>query len=121
MYMVHGGTNFGLTAGANPTIDYDGYTAHITSYDYDAPINEQGAPTEKFTVFRNLAQQYVSWEIPMPPNPLPAIEIPSFRPYRIASMFGNLGAPLTFSTIAPPHFEHPDLQMFNQGMVVYQA
>jgi len=42
MYMVHGGSNFGLTAGANSK-DGKGekgdYTAHITSYDYDAPIN----------------------------------------------------------------------------------
>lgn len=40
MYMAHGGTNFGLTAGANglnfKTSDYWGA---ITSYDYDAPIN----------------------------------------------------------------------------------
>jgi beta-galactosidase len=48
MYMVHGGTNFGLTAGANAFNDKDkayDYKGHITSYDYDAPINEQGAAT----------------------------------------------------------------------------
>ena len=35
MYMVHGGTNFGLTAGANAfnEKDYD-YRGHVTSYDY---------------------------------------------------------------------------------------
>ncbi len=40
MYMVHGGSNFGLTTGANAFInkDYD-YKGIITSYDYDAPIN----------------------------------------------------------------------------------
>ena len=39
VYMAHGGTNFGLTAGANTNKigDID-YTAIITSYDYDAPI-----------------------------------------------------------------------------------
>ena len=45
MYMVHGGSNFGLTAGAN-SIDSGSqgdYQADITSYDYDAPINEQGS------------------------------------------------------------------------------
>merc|ERR1719160_1789567 len=35
LYMVHGGTNFGFWAGAN-----DG--AFLTSYDYNAPINEAG-------------------------------------------------------------------------------
>ena len=34
MYMVHGGTNFGFTNGANSPVQI-----HITSYDYDAPIN----------------------------------------------------------------------------------
>ena len=40
MYMVHGGSNFGLTAGANAfkNQSYD-YLPHVTSYDYDAPIN----------------------------------------------------------------------------------
>ena len=54
MYMAHGGTNFGLTAGGNSKFDkkpYD-YAAHITSYDYDAPINEQGSPNKKYHIFR---------------------------------------------------------------------
>lgn len=53
MYVAHGGTNFALTAGSNGfykgPFDFGG---HITSYDYDAPINEQGSPTEKFLIFR---------------------------------------------------------------------
>lgn len=40
-YMFHGGTNFGFTAGAN-----DGgpgkYQPDLTSYDYDAPMDEAG-------------------------------------------------------------------------------
>ena len=39
MYMVHGGSNFGFTAGANMKDANIDYQAHITSYDYDAPIN----------------------------------------------------------------------------------
>jgi beta-galactosidase len=39
MYMVHGGSNFGLTAGANAFGGDSDYCGHITSYDYDAPIN----------------------------------------------------------------------------------
>lgn len=40
IYMVHGGTNFGLTAGANGLNHGESdYWADITSYDYDAPIN----------------------------------------------------------------------------------
>lgn len=45
MYLVHGGTNFGLTAGANGLDKASDYWGAITSYDYDAPINEQGSAT----------------------------------------------------------------------------
>lgn len=40
MYLVHGGTNFGLTAGANGlNWSLNDYWGALTSYDYDAPIN----------------------------------------------------------------------------------
>ena len=71
MYMVHGGTNFGLTAGANSYTGqkYD-YRAHVTSYDYDAPINEQGSPTRKYEELKKLIKQYATWQIPDEPAPL---------------------------------------------------
>ena len=51
LYMAHGGTNFGLRAGAN----HDGaLQPTTTSYDYDAPIAENGALTEKFRAFREV-------------------------------------------------------------------
>ncbi|UEJ81897.1 beta-galactosidase [Brachybacterium halotolerans subsp. kimchii] len=50
-YMALGGTNFGLTAGAN----HDGVLQPTTtSYDYDAPIAEDGRVTEKFHAFREV-------------------------------------------------------------------
>lgn len=67
MYMVHGGSNFGLTAGANSNSGKSDYTAHITSYDYDAPINEQGSPNEKYYKFRELAKNYITWQLPEVP------------------------------------------------------
>ena len=40
MYVAHGGTNFGLTGGANSIyVEKRGFGGVITSYDYDAPIN----------------------------------------------------------------------------------
>ncbi len=36
--MAHGGTNFGLTAGANAEMHGLSYEPMITSYDYDATI-----------------------------------------------------------------------------------
>lgn len=96
MYMVHGGSNFGLTAGANtkdPKKMQGDYEAHITSYDYDAPMNEQGAPNQKFDNFRALVSKYLNWTIPDVPEPYPVITIPAFKPYKIAALFGNLPTP----------------------------
>ncbi|WP_235032549.1 glycoside hydrolase family 35 protein [Actinacidiphila yanglinensis] len=50
LYMAHGGTNFGLWAGAN----HDGtrFQPTVTSYDSDAPIPEHGVPGAKFFALR---------------------------------------------------------------------
>ena len=50
LYMAHGGTNFGLWAGAN-RVDGE-LRATVTSYDSDAPIAEDGTLTAKFHAFR---------------------------------------------------------------------
>ena len=55
VYMFHGGTNFGLTNGAN---DKGRYAPITTSYDYDAPLDESGHPTEKFWAFRDVIAKY---------------------------------------------------------------
>jgi beta-galactosidase len=33
------------------------YMADITSYDYDAPMDEAGNPTEKYMIFRDVIQK----------------------------------------------------------------
>ncbi|HVK24537.1 MAG TPA: beta-galactosidase [Actinokineospora sp.] len=56
LYMAHGGTNFGTGAGANHH-RHDGadeYRPTVTSYDYDAALDERGAPTAKFHAFREV-------------------------------------------------------------------
>ncbi|MDR6144018.1 beta-galactosidase [Microbacterium foliorum] len=55
IYMLHGGTNFGLTNGAN---DKGVYQPTVTSYDYDAPLDEAGRPTAKFWRFREVISRY---------------------------------------------------------------
>ncbi|WP_329213203.1 beta-galactosidase [Streptomyces sp. NBC_00683] len=65
LYMFHGGTNFGFTNGAN---DKHTYRPTVTSYDYDAPLDEAGDPTEKFTAFREVIAKYA----PVPAEPVPA-------------------------------------------------
>lgn len=55
LYMVHGGTNFGMTSGAN---DKGVYQPTVTSYDYDAPVDEAGRPTEKYLAFQRVFAKY---------------------------------------------------------------
>jgi len=70
IYMFHGGTNFGLTNGAN---DKGTYQPIVTSYDYDAPLDEAGNPTAKYHAFRDVIARYhkVPDSVPPPAQPLP--------------------------------------------------
>jgi beta-galactosidase len=63
IYMFHGGTNFGFTNGAN---DKGIYEPTITSYDYDAPLSEDGFPTDKYFAFRDVIARHfdVPGEVP---------------------------------------------------------
>lgn len=92
----YGGTNFGFTAGANGKLkiakiikyqenkkssakyngEYisgglDDYQADLTSYDYDAPMDESGDPTVKYMLIRDVIKEYL---------PLPNISIPTQAP-----------------------------------------
>lgn len=82
-YMVHGGTNFGFTSGAN----YDGkhdIQPDMTSYDYDAPISEAGWITPKYDSIRAVIGKYVKYKLPEPPAPNKVIEIP---PVQLSKVF----------------------------------
>jgi beta-galactosidase len=70
LYMFHGGTNFGLTNGAN---DKGVYQPLVTSYDYDAPLDEAGDPTPKYHAFRDVIARYhkVPDTVPPPARPAP--------------------------------------------------
>lgn len=59
LYMLHGGTNFELNNGAN----HKGtYTPIATSYDYDAPLSEDGQVTPKFAAFRSAIHHHLGLE-----------------------------------------------------------
>ncbi|MDR0436019.1 MAG: beta-galactosidase [Propionibacteriaceae bacterium] len=61
LYLFHGGTNFGFDNGAG---DKGCYASITTSYDYDAPLDEAGNPTDKYWAFREVLAKY---------TPLPAV------------------------------------------------
>jgi beta-galactosidase len=67
LYMFHGGTNFGLWNGAN---DKGTYQPVITSYDYDAPLDEAGQPTAKYWAFREVLAGYTAVPPDRPPAPV---------------------------------------------------
>ncbi len=56
-YMFTGGTNFGFFNGSNYS---DKLTPDITSYDYDAPLTEDGQITPKYEAFKKVISKYVS-------------------------------------------------------------
>lgn len=73
LYMTHGGTSFGHWAGANSP----GFAPDVTSYDYDAPVNEYGLPTEKFYKLRDVMRKHADNPLPDIPQPAaPLITIP---------------------------------------------
>lgn len=76
LYMTHGGTSFGHWAGANSP----GFAPDVTSYDYDAPINEYGQATPKYWELRRTMEKYNDGgKLPAPPKaPMPVITIPKF-------------------------------------------
>jgi beta-galactosidase GanA len=113
LYVIHGGTNFGFTAGANS--GGKGYEPDVTSYDYDAPINEQGRPTYKYFALRSLISRYVG-TLPDPPAPIPAVEIPEIRMTPYSSVWANLPTPI--ASVQPRPFE-----AYGQdyGFILYSA
>jgi len=115
LYVIHGGTNFGFTAGANAFSPVQ-YQPDLTSYDYDAPINEQGRPTPKYFMLRNLIQQYADYPIPDLPAPVSTIGIPPVS----LSAFTTIWKALP----APAHYPQPvPMEMLNQnqGLVLYRT
>jgi beta-galactosidase len=88
LYMAHGGTSFGQWGGANA----GPYSAMATSYDYNAPIGEQGNTTDKFFAVRDLLKNYLQegetlGEIP---GAKKIIAIPKVEFKESAAMFENL-------------------------------
>ena len=87
LYMTHGGTSFGHWAGANSP----GFAPDVTSYDYDAPINEYGQTTPKYFELRKMMEKYNDGKaFPAVPKPAaPIIAIPKFELKEFSSIFNG--------------------------------
>ena len=106
LYMTHGGTSFGHWAGANSP----GFAPDVTSYDYDAPINEYGQATPKYYELRTMMQKYADGKLPAVPKPAaPIITVPKFELTEFAPFFYGTKLEEAKSGGAIKTFEEMDL------------
>jgi len=116
-YVIHGGTNFGYWAGAN-AFSPTQYLPDVTSYDFDAPINEMGQATPKYYALRNLLLKYRFSEqkLPLVPASMPIIEIPEIKLTLSTSVWDNLPSAIYIPQPKP-------MEMFGQkaGFILYRT
>lgn len=87
LYMTHGGTNWGHWAGANSP----GFAPDVTSYDYDAPINEAGHPTYKYWLLRETLKKYNNGKpLAKLPKLIEPTTISKFEFTEVAPLFANI-------------------------------
>ena len=91
IYMFEGGTSFGWMNGANS--NGKDYQPDVTSYDYDAALDESGHPTPKYFAFRDV----ISKDTGVTPPPVPAAPVAvAIAPFKFAqsvSLWKTLPAP----------------------------
>jgi beta-galactosidase len=82
IYMFHGGTNFGWMNGANSSDSKPAmYEPDVTSYDYDAALDESGRPTAKYFTFRDVIAQATG----VTPPPVPEVAAPiRIAPFKLS-------------------------------------
>ena len=118
IYMFHGGTSFGFMAGSSYLNDK--FEPDVTSYDYDAPLDESGRPTPKYFAYR---KELAKWspcgnESCLPPVPpsQPIITIPTIVFSEAAPLWDNLPSPIASALPAP-------METFGQnfGYILYRT
>ncbi len=114
LYMTHGGTSFGHWAGANSP----GFQPDVTSYDYDAPINEWGLATPKYYELQKTMAKYNDGKkLPaMPKAPMPIISVPEFKLTEYKPLANGIGKQK--ESTAPRSFEDMDM---GWGTMVYET
>jgi len=92
LYMFHGGTSFGWMNGAKS--DGKDYEPDVTSYDYNAALDESGRPTPKYFVFRDLIAKATGATPPPVPTIPPVIGVPEFKLTEAVSLWKSLPVPI---------------------------
>ena len=114
LYMTHGGTSFGHWAGANSP----GFQPDVTSYDYDAPINEWGLATPKFYELQKMMAKYNDGKkLPaVPKAPMQIIKVPEFKFTEYKPLSYGIGKEKESNV--PQSFEDMDM---GWGTMVYET
>jgi beta-galactosidase len=114
-YMLHGGTSFGCSAGANYPKGGP-YQPDISSYDYDAILDEAGRPTPKYEAVKSVLARYLpAGRFAELPPAEAGIEITRFRLREYAPLAQLLGSAV--------HAEQPltlEALRQNQGLLLYR-
>ena len=117
MYMFHGGTTRAFMNGANYN-SKSPYEPQISSYDYDAPLDEAGNPTPKFMAFRSVIQKHLP-----PGETLP--DVPAIKPVVAIDDIQFTESTCIFNILPPPKV-YPRLLTFEDlyqsyGFVLYRT
>ncbi|MGB3008436.1 MAG: beta-galactosidase family protein [Chitinophagaceae bacterium] len=127
MYVFHGGTTRSFMNGANMNIK-EPYAPQVSSYDYDAPLDEAGNPTEKYFKFREIIAKHLpaGQTLPAVPEKKQTMTIENIKLSGFVGLFDNLPKPVLSKK--PLCFEdmnqaygyvlyHSVLKSFTQGVL----
>ena len=97
LYMADGGTSFGWMNGANS--DGKNYEPDTTSYDYDAPISENGDLTPKYFAFQQVIAKATGLKAAAVPAATKRKVFPVEHGIQSASLWANLPEPVASPTL----------------------
>ncbi|KAL4148356.1 hypothetical protein QTP88_002620 [Uroleucon formosanum] len=119
IFIFFGGTNFGLTTGAAKKSNQN-YTPSVTSYDFTAPLNEAGDPTENYFKIKKLLEETnfaVSNDIL--PVPAPKGNYGILKMQHLVSFFDKVAQRIKpVESDVPLNFE---IMGINSGFVMYET
>jgi len=114
IYMFHGGTSFGMMSGSSWTNNQ--FLPDVTSYDYDAPLDEAGYPTAKFYAYRDEIMRYLGDPLPPVPSPPPVAAIAPFTLTFASPLWAGLPTPILSEHLRPMEDFHQ-----SYGFILYRT
>jgi len=114
VYMFHGGTSFGFMSGANS--DGKNFEPDVTSYDYQATLDESGRPTPKYRAFREIIAKATG----VTPPPIPETPAPIAIPEIKLDVLGSLWSALPDPVQAAEPLTMEDIGQ-NYGYILYRT